>query len=82
MGKATSYAPSRTQKTLIYSGKIGDRITLGYREFKNDIARPAFSNDVAYDLSESTVLGYKGARLEVLKATNTEITYKVIAGFN
>jgi hypothetical protein len=82
IGRATSYAPSRTQQTLIYSGKIGNRITLGYREFKDEFARPAFSNDVAYDLSESTVLGYKGARLEVVKATNTEITYKIIAGFD
>lgn len=82
MGKSTSYAPSRAQQTLLYSGKIGNRITLGYREFKDEIARPAFSNDVAYDLTESTVLGYKGARLEVINATNTEITYKVIAGFN
>lgn len=69
------------QRTLIYSGKIGDKITLGYREFTNDFARPAFSNDVVYDLSASTIVGYKGARLEVLQANNTEITYKVIADF-
>jgi hypothetical protein len=69
------------QQTLIYNGKIGNRIALGYRESSGSIARPAFSNEVAYDLSESNVLGYKGARIEVVKATNTEITYKVISGF-
>ena len=82
IGEVTTYSSSRTQQTLLYNGKIGNRVTLGYREFINDIARPAFSNDVDYDLSESNVLGYKGARLEVIKATNTEITYKVVAGFN
>lgn len=70
------------QQTLLYSGKIGDKITLGYREFSSNLARPAFSNDVTYDLSASTTLGYKGARLEVIKATNTEITYKVVADFD
>lgn len=73
---------SSFQQTLLYSGKIGNRITMGYREFSNDLARPAFSNDVVYDLSESTQLGYKGARIEVVKATNVDITYKVLSGFN
>ena len=69
------------QQTLLYNGKIGNRITLGYREFSNNLARPAFSNAVDYDLSGSPILGYKGARIEVIKATNTEITYKVLSGF-
>lgn len=72
---------NKFQQTLLYNGKIGNRIALGYREFSGDIARPAFSNEVSYDLSESTILGYKGARIEVIKATNTEITYKVVSGF-
>jgi hypothetical protein len=70
------------QQTLLYNGKIGNRITLGYREFSNDMARAAFSNEVSYDLSESTILGYKGARVEIVKATNTEITYKILSGFH
>ena len=69
------------QQTLLYNGKIGNRIALGYREFSGDVARPAFSNEVSYDLSESATLGYKGARIEVIKATNTEITYKLVSGF-
>jgi hypothetical protein len=69
------------QRTLLYNGKIGEKITIGYREFSGDIARPAFSNEVSYDLSDSTIIGYKGARIEVVKATNTEITYKVLSGF-
>ena len=69
------------QQTLLYNGKIGNRISIGYREFSGDLARPAFSNEVSYDLSESTILGYKGARIEVIKATNTEITYKILSGF-
>lgn len=69
------------QQTLLYNGRIGNRITLGYREFSNDLARAAFSNNVDYDLSESVTVGYRGARLEILKATNTDITYKILSGF-
>ncbi len=70
------------QQTLLYNGKIGDRITLGYREFANGTARPAFSNNVDYDLSESKVVGYKGVKLEIINATNTEVTYKLLSGFS
>lgn len=70
------------QQTLIYSGKIGNKINIGYREFSNNNARPAFNNDVEYDLSESKIIGYKGAKLEIIKATNEFIKYKVIKNFN
>lgn len=69
------------QQTLLYNGRIGNKITLAYREFSNNMARPAFSNSVEYDLSDSTTVGYKGARLEIVKATNTELTYRVLSGF-
>lgn len=69
------------QQTLIYSGKVGDKINISYREFSNNLARPAFNNDVEYDLSESNIIGYKGAELEIIKADNRSITYKVIRNF-
>jgi hypothetical protein len=70
------------QQTLIYSGRIGNKINIGYREFSNNLARPAFNNNVEYDLSESKIIGYKGARLEILEATNEFIRYRVIENFN
>lgn len=70
------------QQTLIYSGKVGNKINIGYREFSGSIARPAFNNNVEYDLSESTTIGYKGAQLEIIEATNQYIKYRVIKNFN
>lgn len=70
------------QQTLIYSGRIGNRIKFGYREFSNNLARPAFSNDVEYDLMESRTIAYKGALIEVLEATNQHIRYIVKKNFN
>lgn len=69
------------QQTLIYSGRMGDKINISYREFSNDRARPAFNNDVEYDLSTSNIIGYKGAQLEIIKADNTSITYKLLNNF-
>ena len=70
------------QQTLIYSGQVGDKINVGYREYSGNAARPAFNNDVEYDLSKSTMIGYKGALLEIIEATNQYIKYKVIKNFN
>lgn len=69
------------QQTLIYSGRVGNKINISYREFSNNTARPAFNNDVEYDLSSSNTIGYKGALLEVIKADNSSITYKLIRNF-
>ncbi|HDU5581241.1 hypothetical protein ACH7BS_10080 [Klebsiella aerogenes] len=69
------------QQTLLYNGRVGNKINIGYRESSSDMARPAFNNDVEYDLSESKVIGYKGAKIEVLEATNQSIRYKVISNF-
>lgn len=70
------------QQTLIYNGKIGNKINIGYREFSGDFARPAFTNNVEYDLSESKQIVYKGALIDVINASNQSITYKVIKNFN
>lgn len=70
------------QQTLIYSGKVGNKINIGYREFSGNLARPAFNNEVEYDLSESKIIGYKGAKLEIIEATNEYIKYKVLRNFN
>lgn len=69
------------RRTLFYNGKTKDILAIGYREFSDDKIRAAFSNEVEYDLGESNLIGYKGARIEVINATNTEITYKVLQGF-
>jgi hypothetical protein len=70
------------QQTLIYNGRVGSKINVGYREFSNNTARPAFNNNVEYDLNESRTIGYKGAELEVLEATNQHIKFRLARNFN
>lgn len=79
--QATVLSVSDFQQTLYYNGKVGNKIKIGYREFSGDIARPAFSNEAEYDLSESDVIGYKGATLKIIEADNIQIKYKVLSNF-
>ena len=66
------------RKELVYTGISQTVVNILYREFKDDMARPAFSQDLKYDLSESKVVGYRGARFEIIKATNQGLTYKTL----
>ena len=68
-------------QTLLYNGRVGNTIRLGYREFWNNEARPSVSNDVEYDIAESKMVSYKGARIEILEATNQYIKYMLIRNF-
>jgi hypothetical protein len=66
------------RKELVYTGISQTIVSILYREFKDDTARPAFSQDLKYDLAESKVVGYRGARFEIIKATNQGLTYKTL----
>ncbi|MFA0541785.1 MULTISPECIES: hypothetical protein [Vibrio] len=76
------YTTDSFMQELIYTGKVGDKIRFTYREFQNGMARQAFNVDVEYDLSESDLISYKGATVEIISATNQKIEYKVIKHFN
>lgn len=69
------------QQSLIYNGKIGSKINIAYREFSEKLARPAFNNNVEYDMSESKKIAYKGAVLEVIEYTNTKLRYRLLKNF-
>lgn len=77
----TSFGEDSFQQTLIYNGRVGNKVKVGYREFNDNMARSAFSNEAEYDLSSSKIIGYKGAQIEVIDADNSKITYKVLRSF-
>ena len=77
--------PTNLQRVLEYSGKSGNTISVFYKEFNETkdgaFIRPAFTQEFKFDLAESNVIGMKGARVEVMQASNTGITYKVLNHF-
>lgn len=79
---AIKVSSSSFQQTLIYLGKSSSVLKFGYRESLEDLTRPAFSNEITYDLNDSDIIGYKKAKLQVISATNTSITYKVLSYFD
>lgn len=64
------------QKELIYLGVSQSTITLRYREYWRGVARPDFSLEVRYDLSQGKSIGYRESRFDVLDVNNTTITYR------
>ncbi len=67
------------KQEFIYNGKVGNAIKFTYREYADDLARPAFTQDLQYDLTESNIIGFRGLRIEILSATNIKIQYKVLS---
>jgi hypothetical protein len=65
------------KQELIYNGKTKDTIRLSYREYVDDMARPAFYQDLTYDLAESREIAFRDIRIEVLEATNSGIKFFV-----
>lgn len=70
------------RQELIYNGKVGNSVKFLYREFRGDIIRAPFSQEVQYDLLEGGSIGFKGARIEILSSTNRLIQYRVLKTFD
>jgi hypothetical protein len=81
-GRFVALEAENFQRTLYYSGKSGDEIYFEYREFKGDIARPAFTHNLTFDLTEGNLVGFRGLRLRVISATNTQIEYVLEQNFS
>lgn len=72
------------RQQLVYLGRSGTTLTLGYREFSDDYARPAFSENLTYDGSTGLPMdiSFRSVRLRVFGADNNTIEYVVESGFN
>jgi len=65
-------------KELIYGGIAQNTITISYREFIDGTARPAFLQELKYDLSQGDEIGFRGARFKIIRANNIGLLYKVL----
>ncbi len=70
------------RRELVYNGRSGATIKLLYREFSEERIRPAFSQEVTYDLQAGQTIGFKGARFQVVDADNIRIKYVVLHHFD
>jgi len=68
------------KKELIYQGKQGDTLRFRYREYINDIVRPAFDQTVEYNLDTDKIVTFRGMKILVDYADNQEIAYRIVSG--
>lgn len=85
--EAQEYAANhgqRFEQTLTYSGRAGSTIRITYREATSGptdfsmIARPAFSQDLTYDIAQSDLITFKHTTIRVVNADTNGITFAVI----
>lgn len=63
---------------LLYTGITGNSLRLTFREYSNDMARPAFTQELTYNLKESAVIAFRTLKIKVIKATNSSLKFTVI----
>jgi len=73
---------------VLYQGRTSDKINISFREFVGDklgnlLIRSDFTQNIEYKLDKNgeALIGFKGLRIKVLKATNFDIEYKVLKDF-
>jgi len=76
-GKETLVNNDFFHQELIYNGKHGHSIKFLYREFRGQMLNTPFTQEIQYDLNVSNTIGFKGARIEIIEATNQHIKYIV-----
>ena len=65
---------------LVYQGAGGGVLRLAYREFIDDMARPAFTQDLTYDLppdGSATTIAFQTLDIELIEANNMGLSYVV-----
>jgi hypothetical protein len=86
---APYWFPAYLDRELIYAGREGDVLHLSYREYYSRVtpegaagsyARPAFFQQVYYDLKTSDAIVFQDWLLKVLDANNQQIRFKVVIG--
>lgn len=67
---------------IIYTGKSGDNVTFVYREYTpDDFAKPAFYQNLTYNLAEGKVIQFRKLQMQVIEADNEKIKLKVLSDF-
>lgn len=67
---------------LLYQGYSNKTVKLSYREYVNDFARPAFFQDVSYDVASfPATVTFRSVKLNLLGADNNGLQYEVLSGF-
>lgn len=81
-GKTVMADAGGYKRELIYQGRDGDTLRVAYREFVDNLARPAFSQDLTYpiDRENTSKIVFRDVIINVYEVAETAITYSVTEG--
>jgi hypothetical protein len=69
---------------LIYDGIDNNTLKITYREFINNLARPAFYQTVSYKIKKNhytQIIRFKSVKIIIYNANNQYIEYKIVSPF-
>jgi hypothetical protein len=65
---------------IVYTGKSGDNVIFVYREYTpEDLAKPAFYQNLTYNLAEGKAIQFRKLQMQVIEANNEKIKLKVLS---
>jgi hypothetical protein len=65
---------------IIFTGRSGQNATFLYREFSpDDLAKPAFYQNLTYNLETEDTIQFKKLKIKVLNVSNESIRFKVLS---
>ncbi|MEM1147700.1 MAG: hypothetical protein AAGH49_07910 [Pseudomonadota bacterium] len=66
---------------LLYNGRVGNYVRFLYRDSSQNAEEPENTEDLQHNLDEGNDVVFRGARLEVLSASNKSLQYRVLKSF-
>lgn len=68
------------KETIVYAGATGDTLRLSYREFRNDFARPAFTEELSIPLGKTypQMIAVKAIKLRLLSLDGMGLRYELL----
>ena len=73
---------NNSRVTLVYLGAAAGVLRLSYREFANDMARPAFTEELSYPVGAAfpQTITWRDTKITLLGLSNDGLRYRVEAG--
>lgn len=67
------------KRVILYQGATADSLRFSYREFKDDMARPAFTEELTIPREPfPAMLAVKNLRIEAIKVGGLGLTYRIV----
>lgn len=65
-------------KELTYKGQEENKLKFHYKEYTRDLAFPTVQKDTIFDVTNNSILIYKGIKIKILNSNNNYIEYNIL----